>query len=137
TKTVAPGGQISISWAEAGSSNLQWGTEYQYQIQGRDTNGVWSPYSNPATLRTNARPSVPTNMTPNNGAIVDLPVLTARASDPDPDDPESELLVTGWIVDRTTDTITKIATLSWVPERNRFEYQTVPGDFNGYGDYRW
>src|SRR5690606_24153357 len=33
TKTVAPGGQISISWAEAGSSNLQWGTEYQYQIQ--------------------------------------------------------------------------------------------------------
>jgi hypothetical protein len=106
-KTVAPGGTISVTWAELVTAatatywaNLPWGGDYVYEIQGRDTANVWSGWSTPTRAFTvNAAPAVPTNLQPNYTVPpqTSRPLLTATVTDND-DTSATGLLVKAGIV---------------------------------------
>ncbi|MCA9218743.1 MAG: hypothetical protein KDA71_00370, partial [Planctomycetales bacterium] len=55
-KTVADGNSGSITWSDAAASDLLWGQVHSYSIRGRDTNSVWSNWSDKRTFNTNAPP---------------------------------------------------------------------------------
>lgn len=103
-KVVAPGGTISVTWAElvaaataAGSTwaNLPWGGDYVYEIQARDSANNWSGWSSPTRAFTvDAAPSVPTNLGPNYVVPpqTSRPLIFAMATDAD------DTVATGLIV---------------------------------------
>lgn len=106
TKTVnssaAPGTLFTITSPgdTAVSDYLEWDSSYKYQIRGRDTNNNWSDYSDPRTFEMDYAPSVPTVISPKQYKIITtLEPLIVTASDPDPEDPTSSLVVKARIRD--------------------------------------
>ena len=93
TKTVAssaaPGTLGTITAAESTFGNLDPGQNYQYTVRGRDTNNQWSAWPNPAssgwrTFTTDHAPTIPTRVSPVNGAILlALPTVIFKSTDAD------------------------------------------------------
>ncbi len=91
SKTVAssgsPGTSFTITAAEATLPTLSPGTVYEYAIRGRDTNNQWSTYQLAGSRRsftTDYAPTVPTRVSPANGAVLTtLPELKMRSTDQD------------------------------------------------------
>lgn len=81
--SVAPGGTLSMTWAES-TFSLFAGTTYGVRVNARDTNGNWSGYGPVHWFETNAAPAVPSIVTPS-GAYVGStrPLLQIDASDAD------------------------------------------------------
>jgi len=53
--SAAPGTLFTVPWADAGLSTLAWGTNYRYQIRGKDASNC-SDWSASRTFKTNAAP---------------------------------------------------------------------------------
>lgn len=137
--TVAPNGTLSMTWAESGfGTSTVNGGSYQVQVRARDTNNQWSPSWSPAqSFRFNAAPNIPTSLSPAGGtASSAYPLLTASASDPDPEHPASGLTVKARIKD-SGGTVLQTRTMTWSTTNSRFEYQTTSADLASYATYKW
>ena len=142
--SVAPGGTISIPWASAGLTTLQWGGDYQFAIRARDTANTVSAYSDRRAFTVNAAPGKPNLVTPSNGSVISSrPVLVADVTDPD-DTPSSGLAVSARIKNSAgTILFTRAMTYQSSYLRAdgtvvyRFAYTTTSTDLATTGDYRW
>lgn len=142
--TVAPGGTISIPWASAGLTTLQWGGDYQYAIQARDTANVLSGFSPRRGFTTNAAPGIPDLVTPTNGSVISSrPVLLADVTDAD-DTPTTGLIVSARIKNAAgavlvTRAMTYQSSITRIDGSvlYRYAYTTTSADLPTTGDYRW
>lgn len=97
--SASPGTFFTVDDLLAGIGTLAPGL-YTYQIQGRATDGQFSPWSDPKEFRVNAPPTTPSNLQPPSGSsVTDQPLLEWNVVDPDPDDVygvdvDSEILLT-------------------------------------------
>lgn len=136
-KSVAPNLGITVTWAETGFATLQWGvTNYSWDMQARDTAGIWSPWSERRSFSTNAAPNVPVPVNPiNNVASSNRPKLQARVTDPD--NAGTTLTVKARIKDVAGNVLqTRTMTLP-VGNTQTFEYQTTSTDLPSHASYRW
>ena len=84
TKTVAPGANASITWAETGFTAIPWGTTLAYEARARDTTNVWSDYGPNRTISTDYYPNQPSIVSPKNGVVLTArPMLIGKVTDPD------------------------------------------------------
>jgi len=136
SKTVANNASGTLTWADVGASNLLWGQAYSYSVRGRDTNNVWSNWSDKRSFATNAPPSIPDGLSPANGEIVtSRPLLTFLLTDPD-DTVWTGLVGKVRVKDDTGSVIsTEDATYNAVT--GFWEYQTDSGDLASHDTYRW
>lgn len=82
--SAAPGTSFTVSWGQSAFATLAWGTAYTWQLQGQDTNNVWSSWSNASAFTTDAYPNAPTGLSPASGlTVTNLPILTCTMTDPD------------------------------------------------------
>lgn len=140
TKTVlsavSPGTAFTLSWADTGFTDLSWGHSYTYEIRGRDTSNNWSDWSDGRAFNINAAPSIPSSLSPNNGAVQSsYPLLKCIASDADSDDDESDLTVKA-IITRPNATTTTV-TLPYNASTGYYEYQTTGTEISATGVYSW
>ena len=138
SKTVAssasPGTDFTISWADTGFDDLDWGHSYTYEIRAKDTSEVWSDWSDGRAFNTNAIPATPSNLTPSTGATsTSYPLLRCNASDADADDTGANLTVKA-IITRPNATTTTV-TLSYVS--GAYQYQTTGTEISATGTYSW
>lgn len=83
--SAPPGTAFTIQDTEAGIGTLEPG-EYQYDVQGRATDGQFSPWSGGRSFVVNAPPTMPSNLQPPNGSSsTNRPELRWRITDPDED----------------------------------------------------
>lgn len=83
--SAAPGTLFSVNQSDSSIFNaITWGQSYQYQMQGRATNAVWSDWSNARSFSINSQPNTPHSLSPTSNAVVtDYPLLTFTMTDPD------------------------------------------------------
>ncbi len=82
-KTVAPGANISLTWAETNLGTRPYGEYAGIQVVARDTNNIWSEWSGAFWFTVNSPPYEPVINSPApNGAAPVLPVFEFNASDP-------------------------------------------------------
>jgi hypothetical protein len=135
--SASPGTSFTIPWASAGLTTLAWGTGYQYQIRGKDEDGLWSDWSAARTFNTNAAPSVPTGLSPNSTlfTITDYPLLTCLASDAD------DTIGTGFVVTCRIkdDAGAVIATedMTYNSGTGKWEFQTTATELATFDTYKW
>lgn len=135
-KTVTNGGTISLTWAETGFAALSWGTSYTYEIRGRDTGNLWSPWSNGRAFSINAYPTIPALVSPKgNIAITSRPLLIATASDPD--DTVATGLNVAARIKNSAGTVLFTRNMTYSATRNRWEYQTTSTDLATFAQYKW
>ncbi len=135
SSSASPGTLFTIPWANAGLSNLPWGTNLRYQIRGRDESGELSEWSASRTFNTNAAPSIPTGLSPANSLPVSSPpILKCNATDTD-DNVGSGLVVKARIKNAGGSVLqTRDMTLNG----SVWEYQTLdPTDLPSFATYRW
>lgn len=142
TKTVAssaaPGTSFTISWADTGfTTDLTWGASYQYEIRGRDTDGLWSDYSTPKrTFATNASPSIPASLSPTASTVyTSYPLLSCSATDSD-DTVATGLEVSARIKDNSG-TVLYTRAMTYNAGNGLWEYQTTGTDLASFATYRW
>lgn len=141
-KTVAAGGTISVTWAETGFTALPWGTAYTVQIRARDTGSLWSSWAS-GSIRTNAAPSIPSNLAPPPpAAVTGYPLLVCQSSDPDTaidgtDNPATGGLTVSARIKDNSGTTLQTRAMTWNGALSRFEYQTIAADLASYATYRW
>lgn len=109
------------------------GSTYTLEIMARDSANAWGGYSDPITFTSNARPNVPTGLSPSNNSVVtSYPLVYFFASDSD--DVPPTLTAELRIKDSDHDVLfTRTAT--WNSSKSRFEYQVTGTDFAGYGEF--
>lgn len=135
-KSVFTGNTINVSWAETGFSGLSWGTSYTYEIRGRDTGNLWSPWSNGRAFNINAYPTIPALVSPKgNIAITSRPLLVATASDPD--DTVATGLNVSARIKNSAGTVLFTRAMTYSSTRNRWEYQTTSTDLATFAQYKW
>lgn len=84
TRTVAPNASTTVTWAQSGFGTQPSGVTRGVQMQARDTNGNWSPWSGTVWFRTNTAPDIPVITGPANGAASSsLPGLYVTVNDVD------------------------------------------------------
>ena len=141
-KTVAAGGTISVTWAETSFAALNWGTAYTVQMRARDTGNLWSAWAS-GSIRTNASPSIPSNLAPPPpGAVTAYPLLVCSSTDPDTvidgtDDPATGGLTVSARIKNSGGTVLQTRTMTWNAALSRFEYQTIAADLASFATYRW
>ena len=134
--TVANGGTISFTWAETGFAALEWGKSYTVEIRGRDTGGLWSEWSTGRAFDTNAYPTVPTSLSPANGATVSaLPLLTFVMTDAD--DTTATGLTAEVRIKNAAGTLLFTRTATFDAALNKWKYQTTSTDFASFATYKW
>lgn len=134
--TVANGGTISFTWAETGFAALEWGKPYTVEIQGRDTGGLWSAWSNGGAFSTNAYPTVPASLQPPNGQTVSsLPLLSFVMTDED--DTTATGLTAEVRIKNNAGTLLFTRTAAYNATTGRWEYQTTGTDFASFATYKW
>lgn len=120
--SAAPGTLRTLTWAHMGFAPLIWGANYSYRARARDTNGVWSGWSELRSFKVNSPPNIPSNMSPAPGSIrTSLPfnvtvtmtdnddtaadgltaIVRVRTS-PNVDNPAMNGNVTGWALHSAT-----------------------------------
>lgn len=134
SSSAAPGTAFTVAWADAGLSELAWGTSYRYQIRGYD-GSQWSDWSASRSFSTNAAPSIPSSLSPANGLIFTaFPLLAFSMSDAD-DTTGTGLTATIRITRPDTGTVDvaptyNATTLKW-------EFQTTGTELDEYGVFSW
>lgn len=137
--SVAPNGTLSMTWAESGfGAHTVNGGSYQIQVLARDTNNQWSPAWSPVqTFRFNAAPNTPSSLSPSGSAASSArPLLTCVVSDPDVEDPETDLTVKARIKN-SGGTVLQTRTMTWDATLGKFKYQTTAADLAAYGTFKW
>lgn len=101
TTVVANGGIISQTWAAAAFGvTLSKGGSYNWQMMGRDSNNVWSPWSALVAFNVDAPPNKPIPLTPLAGDSVSAPPkLRAKIVDPDNPMPGGGVVATARLKD--------------------------------------
>lgn len=137
TSSASPGTLFTITWADTGFTNLTWGASYEYEIRGRDTSNNWSNYSTPRrTFNTNAAPSVPSSLSPDNGQVYTAyPLISCAATDVD-DTTATGLTVSARIKDNSS-TVLYTRTMTYNSGNGLWEYQTTGTDLASYATFRW
>lgn len=124
-KTVSSGNDVTITWAEAGFDALAWGFNGQVQVLARDANGVEAlSWSNARAFHINSAPTTPSGLNPNGSPHGSRPLLVVTNVS-DADQPKSALTVKA-ILNTSAGSFTR--TMTWAPDRNRWEYQTTSAD---------
>lgn len=134
--TVADLGTISFTWAETGFAALEWGKNYTFEIRARDTAALWSSFSTGRAFSTNAYPSVPSSLSPANGATVSaLPLLTFSMTDID--DTTATGLTAEVRIKNAAGTLLFTRTATFDSALNKWKYQTTSTDFATFATYKW
>lgn len=84
--SAAPGTLFTVTWAETTFDDLAWNKRYYYAMSGKDSDDVWTNYygSIVPMFWTNAAPTIPTGLSPNNAQVYTTPPqLSAVMSDSD------------------------------------------------------
>jgi len=137
TSSASPGTLFTITWAETGFTDLNDDRFHLIEIRGRDTSNNWSNYSTPRrAFNTNAAPSVPSSLSPDNGQIyTSYPLLSAAATDAD-DTTATGLTVSARIKDNTS-TVLYTRSMTYNATSGLWEYQTTSTDLASYATFRW
>lgn len=134
--TTTSGSDGSISWGDSGASSLLWGQVYSYSIRGRDTNSVWSNWSDKRTFNTNASPSIPDGLSPANGEIVtSYPLLSFLLTDAD--DTVGTGLVGKIRIKDDGGSVLDTVDATYNSGSGFWEYQTDGSDLATYDTFRW
>lgn len=138
-KTVAssasPGTLFTIASAEAAIGDLTPGNEYQYQIRGRATNGIFSTYSDARDFSVNAVPDVPSAMQPPAASTATERPLLEFVSDDEDDDILT--LAAELRIKDTNSVLLATVTPTYNPTTERFQFQTTSTQLPTTGTYRW
>lgn len=135
TSSASPGSLFTIGAAESGIGDLTPGVEYQYQIRGRATNGIFGTYSDARDFSVNAVPDVPSALQPPAAQTATQRPLLEFVSD-DVDDDILTLVGQIRIKDANSALIATV-TPTYNPTTERFEFQTTATQLAGTGSYRW
>ncbi len=130
--SVAPGGTLSMTWAESTFGTLTAGTGYRVTVQARTTAGDWSPVSSHVSFNTNAPPNTPQLVSPASGSVLSAqPLLTATVTDPDNaiTSVQVRILNSGGTV-----LYTRNMTLAG---DSLYQYQVTSVDVAAYGTFLW
>lgn len=135
TVNWTPGARtFSPSWSTW--QPLDWGVaDYAWRMRARDTEGLYSDWTDPVAFNTNARPGTPIALSPTGGAAsTSRPTLSFRMSDPD-DTPAGNLTAEARIKDETGDTLRVLN----VPSAggDLWELPLTSASLPDYGIYRW
>lgn len=127
-------GQLS-DWTNTGTAQLDWGTAYTLRARGRDTSGVWSPFSGQLAFTTNYPPTTPVPTAPASGTVSSTrPLLQFTMSDAD-NTPANGLAASVRIKNSAGAVLfTRAATNVG---GNAWQYQTTATDLATYAQYRW
>lgn len=127
-------GQLS-DWTSTGTAQLDWGQSYTLRARGRDTSGVWSPFSRQVAFTTNYPPTTPVPTAPASGAVSSTrPLLQFTMTDAD-NTPANGLVASVRIKNGAgTVLFTRAATFV---SGTTWQYQTTATDLATYADYRW
>jgi hypothetical protein len=134
--TIAPNGTLSVTYAETGFPAMEWGRDYNWRMQARDTNGNWSEYSADydgsdfVDISTNKRPLAPSNLSPF-GNQTALPLIQFDGTDPDdPLPPSGGYPVARVRLKSSTGTVlqTRAATWNAAAAPGRWSYQVTGAD---------
>lgn len=132
--SVSPGTAFTVTWSDTAFADLDWGHSYTYEIRARDSNNVWSDWSDGRAFHTNSVPMTPSNLVPSNGATsTSYPLLRCNASDADADDAGANLTVKAIITRPNLSTAT--VTMSYVG--GEYQYQTTGTEIDATGTYSW
>ncbi len=138
--TLAPGTTYNVleqltDWTNTGTAQLDWGTAYTLRVRGRDTGGVWSPFSGQLAFTTNYPPTTPVLTAPNSGAVSSTrPLLTFTLSDPD-NTPTTGLSASVRIKS-SAGAVLFTRAASFV-SGTTWQYQTTATDIATFATYRW
>lgn len=125
-----------------GQTALPSGT-YQWQMQARDTNGGWSPWSSLVSFSVNWPPNLPTNLSPASGSTVAArPLLTWNVSDPDNDDILGGDLVSDYLIQRMVNGLPSGSPVTGTtgnvdPTTGKGYFQTTIAELPSDGTYQW
>jgi hypothetical protein len=130
-----PGTLFTVTWANTGFSTLNWGTNYSYRMRGWDGT-QWSDWSALRTFNTDAAPTTPGSLAPNDSStpITGYPLLAAKFSDPDDTYTGS---LTGVFRITRPDTTTVDVTPTYNATTGNWEFQTTITQINQFGVYSW
>lgn len=133
-KSVAPGGTVTVTWAETGWGAVPAGAIRGIEAIARDTNGNWSLWSGPFWFTTNSAPNVPVPVSPANGApSPNRPKIVVTCSDAD-----SSQTPTVYVrIKNSAGTVLQTRTMTRVGTSTTYEYQTVAGDLASYNTFKW
>lgn len=133
---VANGGTISVSWAQTGFAPLDWGGQYGWRIRVDDASTATSNWTSTRAFTTNAVPTIPTLIYPDNGAATSArPELIAFSTDAD-DLAGGEHVVTARIKD-SAGAVLQTRAMTYDAVTQTFRYQTTTTDLPTPGTYRW
>ncbi len=134
----APGGTIDVlggiaDWTNTGTAQLDWGQSYTLRVRGRDTSGVWSPFSSGLAFTTNYPPTTPATVAIL-APVSSPPLLQFTLSDVD-NTPSTGLTASVRIKSSTgavlfTRAATFVSGTTW-------RYQTTATDLPSFAQYRW
>lgn len=137
----APGGTIDVlggiaDWTNTGTAQLDWGQSYTIRVRGRDTGGVWSPFSSGLAFTTNYPPTTPAPAYPlPNGVFSQRPMLSSLMTDPD-NTPATGLQ--GFVrIKNNAGTVLFTRQSALSPTGGGWQYQTTATDLPTFAPYRW
>lgn len=129
--SASPGTLFTVTWAETGFDDLGWGRSYYYKMSGKDSDDVWTNYySSPVPgFTTNAAPSVPSSLQPNNAAVyTNPPKLSATWTDADD---TTATGLTGFFLCQPPDLDYDVAfTATYNATTERWEYQLTESNLS-------
>jgi|GEM_PF-6679781 len=131
--SASPGTLFTVTWADTGFDDLGWGRSYYYAMSGKDSDDVWTNYyASPIPgFTTNAAPSIPASLQPNNAAVyTSPPKLSAVWTDAD--DTTGTGLTGYFIVDIPNGNATGTFTPTYNSGTGRWEYQLTDTDMKTY-----
>jgi hypothetical protein len=132
--SASPGTLFTVPWADTGFTTLAWGTNYRYQIRGND-GSQWSDWSASRSFKTNAAPSIPSNLSPANGSIfTSFPLLSFSMTDAD-DTTASGLTATIRVTRPNATTVD--VTPTYNATTGKWEFQTTATELSAFGTYSW
>lgn len=137
TISAINGALFTVTAAAAGIGVLESGT-YAYEVQGRSTDGILSPWSAPKNFVINSPPTTPSGLEPPNGAAATTrPFLQWLISDPNADDVFGIDCYSQVRIQRPDATTILIDTFNYDTILGRGYYQVLALDAPNFGTYTW
>jgi hypothetical protein len=131
---TVPGGTLSKTFSPL--TPLPWGGSWSYQLRAIDSGSTESGWSESRNFTTNAVPSIPALIYPQDGAVTSTrPTLIAFSTDAD-DLPGSEHVVSARIKDASGNVL-QTRTMTYDAVTQTFTYTTTSTDLPTVGTYRW
>ena len=135
SSSASPGTLFTIPWASSGLSTLAWGTSYRYQIRGYDGT-QWSDWSASRTFKTDAAPSVPSDLSPGGSLpLTEYPLLSCICTDTD--DTTGTGFAVSCRIKSNAGSVLFTRSMTLNTGNGRWEYQTDGTDLASFATYRW